>query len=113
MREAPSGNLMDTVWAAGGRVRAYDPQSSAAARARYGEREDLVLCESKEDALQEADLLVICTEWKAFFSPNFEQIKQSLKQPIIIDGRNLYDPEYVASFGIDYYAIGRGLSVKH
>jgi UDPglucose 6-dehydrogenase len=112
LREAPSGNLMDTVWAAGGRVQAFDPQAADAARNRYGERDDLVLSESKEAALAGADLLVICTEWKAFFSPNFSLIKDSLNQPIIIDGRNLYDPAYVASLGIDYYAIGRGLSVK-
>jgi UDPglucose 6-dehydrogenase len=55
---------------------------------------------------------VICTEWKAFFSPNFERIKTLLKRPLIIDGRNLYDPAYIASQGIEYYAIGRGLSIN-
>ncbi len=112
MREAPSSNVMAAVWAAGGKVQAFDPQSADACRALYGEREDLTLCDTKEAALEGAELLVICTEWKAFFSPNFAVIKERLKQPIIIDGRNLYDPAYVAGLGLDYYAIGRGLSVK-
>ncbi len=112
LREAPSGYLLDVLWAQGATVQAYDPEAMDNARSQYNGREDLVLCESKEDALKRADCLVICTEWKAFFSPNFEQVKKLMKRPLIIDGRNLYDPEYVADLGIEYYAIGRGLSVK-
>jgi UDPglucose 6-dehydrogenase len=113
MREAPSRHLMEELWSHGATVRAFDPQASEACAEIYGERDDLVLCTSKEEALQGADAVVICTEWKAFFSPNFELIKQSLKQPVIIDGRNLYDPAYLAEMGIDYYAIGRGLSISN
>ena len=113
LREAPSGYLLDVLWAQGATVQAYDPEAMEKARIQYGERDDLVLCSSKEEALKRADCLVICTEWKAFFSPNFEQVKKLMKRPLIIDGRNLYDPDYVARQGIDYYAIGRGLSVKH
>jgi UDPglucose 6-dehydrogenase len=112
MREAPSGYLLDMLWAQGATVQAYDPEAMENARKLYGDREDLVLCDSKEDALKRADCLVICTEWKAFFSPNFEQVKKLMKRPLIIDGRNLYDPNYVARHGFDYYAIGRGLSVR-
>ena len=112
LREAPSGYLLDVLWAHGATVQAYDPEAMDKARAQYGERADLVLCDNKEDALKRADCLVICTEWKAFFSPNFEQVKKLMKRPLIIDGRNLYDPDYVAGHGIDYYAIGRGLSLK-
>jgi UDPglucose 6-dehydrogenase len=111
MREAPSGNLLATLWEHGASVAAFDPQATEAARRLYGERDDLLLCAGKEEALQDADCLVICTEWKAFFSPNFERMKKLLKRPLIIDGRNLYDPAYIASQGIEYYAIGRGLSV--
>ncbi len=111
MREAPAGYLLDTLWAHGATVQAFDPQATAAALALYGERDDLLLCASKEDALQQADCLVICTEWKAFFSPNFDNMKKLLKRPLIIDGRNLYDPAYIADHGFEYYAIGRGLSV--
>ena len=112
LREAPSGYVLDMLWSQGATVQAFDPEAADNARKLYGEREDLILCDSKEEALKRADCLVICTEWKAFFSPNFEQVKKLMKRPLIIDGRNLYDPAYVADLGIEYYAIGRGLSVN-
>ena len=79
----------------------------------YGERDDMTYVGSKDEALEGADCLVLCTEWKTFWSPDFETIKRALSKPIIVDGRNLYDPpHYLASIGIEYYGIGRGLSVK-
>ena len=66
---------------------------------------------SKDEALEGADCLVVCTEWKTFWSPDFDKIKATLRQPVIIDGRNLYDPRHLASMGLEYYGIGRGLSV--
>jgi UDPglucose 6-dehydrogenase len=83
-----------------------------ACNAIYGHREDMVYVDSKDEALKGADCLVVCTEWKTFWSPDFEAIKAALSEPIIVDGRNLYDPNYLASIGIEYYGIGRGLSVK-
>jgi len=74
----------------------------------YGERDDLVLCESNEQALDGADVLSICTEWSEFRSPDFDTIRGKLKAPVIFDGRNLYEPEFVTGQGITYYAIGRG-----
>ena len=68
--------------------------------------------ESKEAALDGADCLAICTEWKAFRSPDFEGIKQRLSSALIFDGRNLYDPQYMVALEIEYYAIGRGRSVQ-
>ncbi|HEY7775384.1 MAG TPA: UDP-glucose/GDP-mannose dehydrogenase family protein, partial [Kineobactrum sp.] len=103
MREAPSRHLMDGVWSCGGKVRAFDPQANEACRDIYGERDDLVLCTSKEEALKGADVLVICTEWKAFWSPDFELIKQELSAPIVIDGRNLYNTAQIEELGIAYY----------
>ncbi|MEP5764876.1 MAG: UDP-glucose/GDP-mannose dehydrogenase family protein [Halieaceae bacterium] len=111
MREAPACYLLEMLWAHGASVQAYDPQANASAQALYGDRDDLQLCDNKEDALHGAECLVICTEWKAFFSPNFQDMGRSMKRALIIDGRNLYDPAYVAAEGIEYYAIGRGLSV--
>jgi UDPglucose 6-dehydrogenase len=111
MREAPSRYVMEGIWSYGGKVRAYDPQAMEACREIYGERDDLILTEHKEAALEGADALVICTEWKAFWSPDFEDIKAKLKQPVIFDGRNLYNPAHMVELGIDYYAIGRGLSL--
>ena len=79
------------------------------ARRIYGDREDLLLAESPEDALASADALVIVTEWRIFQSPNFEEIKSALKQAVIFDGRNIYDPEQLKAAGFAYYGIGRGL----
>jgi UDPglucose 6-dehydrogenase len=83
----------------------------ASCKAIYGDRDDIVYVNSKDEALEGADCLVVCTEWKAFWSPDFDKIKSTLRQPVIIDGRNLYDPRHLASMGLEYYGIGRGLSV--
>ncbi|MEO8464097.1 MAG: UDP-glucose/GDP-mannose dehydrogenase family protein [Gammaproteobacteria bacterium] len=111
MREASSRVLMEALWAAGGSVRAYDPVAMERTKEIYGEREDLTLCESADDALEGADALAIVTEWREFRSPSFELIKSTLREPVIFDGRNLYDPRITRSFGLEYYAIGRGESV--
>jgi UDPglucose 6-dehydrogenase len=111
MREAPSRTLIEALWAAGARVRAYDPVAMDEARRIYGERADLTLVNAAGDALTGADALAILTEWQEFRSPDFEAIRKALKSPVIFDGRNLYDPEMVQGFGLSYYAIGRGDSV--
>jgi UDPglucose 6-dehydrogenase len=108
MREASSRVLMESLWKAGCRVRAYDPAAREEARRIYGERPDLVLCMSAPEAVEGADVLAIVTEWREFRSPDFEQIRQTLKQPTIFDGRNLYDPAMMKAQGILYYGIGRG-----
>jgi UDPglucose 6-dehydrogenase len=84
----------------------------AACEAIYGERDDIDYVDSKESALDGADCLVICTEWKTFWSPDFDDLKARLNNPIIVDGRNLYNPAYMEEIGIEYYGIGRGLSVR-
>jgi UDPglucose 6-dehydrogenase len=111
MREASSRRLMESLWAAGAEVRAHDPKAMGEARRSYGERPDLVLCQTPEDAIQGADALVILTEWNAFRSPDFEAIRATLKEPVIFDGRNLYDPDAVAAEGLYYYSIGRPRAV--
>ncbi|HEX7731131.1 MAG TPA: UDP-glucose/GDP-mannose dehydrogenase family protein [Rhodanobacter sp.] len=112
MREASSRRLMEALWAAGARVRAFDPEAREEARRIYGERADLVLCEHAYEALQGADALAIVTEWKAFRSPDFARIRAALKTPAIFDGRNLYDPAAVEEAGLAYYGIGRGRSLQ-
>ena len=111
MREAPSRTLIEALWAAGARVRAYDPEAGAEARRLYGARADLVLCEQPYDALQDADVLALMTEWKVFRSPDFARIRATLRTPALFDGRNLYDPASVEAAGIAYYGIGRGRSL--
>ncbi|HHC72219.1 MAG TPA: UDP-glucose/GDP-mannose dehydrogenase family protein [Thiotrichales bacterium] len=108
MREASSRTLMEWLWEKGARVRAFDPEAMGEARRIYGERADLVLCGSPEEALEGADALVIMTEWNVFRSPDFATIRAALTEPVIFDGRNLYDPEHLLEQGFRYYAIGRG-----
>src|ERR1700754_3743508 len=112
MREAPSRRLLESLWEAGAKVRAYDPEARAETARIYGKRDDLVLCENAYDALAGADVLALVTEWKAFRSPDFARIKSALKTPAIFDGRNLYDPRAVEEAGIAYYGIGRGRSLQ-
>lgn len=108
MREAPSRDLMEAVWAAGGKIRAYDPVAMSEALKLYGKRDDLYLADSPDDAVADADALAVVTEWRVFHSPNFERLAKQLKTPVMFDGRNLYEPSVVESSGIAYYAIGRG-----
>ncbi|PLR41635.1 UDP-glucose 6-dehydrogenase [Chimaeribacter californicus] len=112
MREASSRVLMETLWEAGAQVQAFDPEAMDETQRIYGHRDSLKLMGTKEAALQGADALVICTEWQNFRAPDFDVIKASLKQPVIFDGRNLFDPERLAKRGFTYYAIGRGASVQ-
>ncbi len=112
MRAASSRVLMETLWASGATVQAFDPEAMDEAQRIYGHRSDLKLMGTKEAALQGADGLVICTEWQSFRAPDFDAIKRALKEPVIFDGRNLYDPERVSKRGFVYYAIGRGASIN-
>lgn len=108
MREASSRVLMEALWQEGAKVQAFDPVANKEANRIYGTRSDLKLCDNLEDALIDADALIILTEWKVFLSPDFNLLKQTLKNPIIFDGRNIYDPDYLQQLGFTYYAIGRG-----
>jgi UDPglucose 6-dehydrogenase len=112
MREAASRVLMESLWAAGAKVRAYDPVAMPECLRIYGDRADLALCKTSHDALKGADALAIVTEWREFRSPDFEHIKGALNTPVIFDGRNIYDPEQMAQAGFSYYAIGRGMTLK-
>lgn len=108
MREAPSRQLMESLWAQGALVQAYDPEAMSEVQRLYGKRSDLQLCDTPEAVLQNADALIIVTEWKVFRSPDFNLIKANLTQPVIFDGRNLYEPQRMHQRGFIYYAIGRG-----
>lgn len=112
MREAPSRVLMESLWDAGAKVRAYDPEAAEEALRIYGERDDFTICESAESALAGANALAIVTEWQEFRSPDYDELKRELADDLIVDGRNLYDPAIMAARGLRYYAVGRGLSVS-
>jgi len=108
MREAPSRVLLEALWKAGAKVRAFDPAAAKEAKRIWGDRADLTLTTRAREALDGADALVIVTEWKEFRSPDFDHLKKVLKTPVIFDGRNLYDPVSMKKLGFSYYAIGRG-----
>jgi UDPglucose 6-dehydrogenase len=112
MRAAPSRNLMEALWQAGARVRAYDPIAMHETSRLYAGRSDLELTKSAAETLEGADALAIVTEWQEFRSPDFDLVRAKLKYPVIFDGRNLYDPSFVKQFGITYYGIGRGASIN-
>lgn len=113
MREAPSRVLMEKLWSVGAKVQAYDPEAMDETKRIYANEASLSLVASKEEALKNADALVICTEWQAFKAPDFQEIKATLRTPTIFDGRNLFEPELMKQNGFEYYGIGRGKSVKH
>ena len=112
MREASSRRLLQQLWDAGARVRAYDPEAMEETRRIFGERDELVLCPSSGDALLGADALVVITEWKQFRSPDFAMLKSALADQVVFDGRNLYEPAEVEAAGLAYYGIGRGRSLR-
>ncbi|MDG2155747.1 MAG: nucleotide sugar dehydrogenase, partial [Gammaproteobacteria bacterium] len=107
MREAPSREFIQSCLDDGGIVRAYDPAARSEAQRIFGDVKDLQICATADNALDGADVLVIMTEWREFRSPDFAVIKDKLSQPVIFDGRNLYDPASVKAEGLEYCAIGR------
>ncbi|GLS24843.1 UDP-glucose dehydrogenase family protein [Marinibactrum halimedae] len=107
MREASSRVFIEALWEAGASVKAYDPEAMNETQRIYGQRPDLQLMGTKEACLIDADALVVCTEWKAFWAPDFNLVKESLKTPLIVDGRNIYNPHQLEDLGIDYIGIGR------
>ena len=107
MREAPSRVLLEALIAAGATVQAYDPEALAEAKRIYGDKAGLTLCKSQAETLENADALCVVTEWKNFWSPDFGQLKLKLKEAVVFDGRNLYEPKQLKAAGLTYYGIGR------
>jgi UDPglucose 6-dehydrogenase len=105
IREAPSLVLIEDLLAAGAEVVAYDPEAMDNARSVLGDR--VTFASSAHDALEGADALVVVTEWNEFRFPDFDRISKALKEPVVFDGRNVYDPRTMADMGFDYHSIGR------
>lgn len=112
MREAPSRVIMEALWEAGARIQAYDPEAMQEAERIYGHRDDLQLAGTRDAATQGADALVICTEWRHFRAADFDHLARQLGDRVLFDGRNVYDPDTVSQYGLTYYGIGRGASLK-
>ena len=109
MREATSRVVLAELFQRGATVTAYDPVAMPEAQRIFGDEPRLTYAENPMGALDGADALLIVTEWKEFRSPDFDRIKATLKSPVVLDGRNLYEPGLVQQFGLDYEGIGRGL----
>jgi UDPglucose 6-dehydrogenase len=107
MREAPARVIVDALAARGAKIVAYDPVAMPEAKRAFGERAYLGYAASPMAAVQGADALVVVTEWTEFRSPDFEALKRALKEPLVFDGRNLYDPRDVRAAGLEHYSIGR------
>jgi UDPglucose 6-dehydrogenase len=107
MREAPSRVLIEGLHARGAAVVAYDPVAMDEARRLYPDERELILAPSATEAAEGVDALVIVTEWKAFRSPDFEELLRQVKGGVIFDGRNLYEPAVVRAAGLEYHGIGR------
>ena len=106
MREAPSRVLIDALLSAGATVRAFDPVAIEEAARIYGQRAGLNLIGDQYEVLQDADALVVVTEWKAFRSPDLDRIKSLMKGDVVVDGRNIFSAQQMADAGLKYYAIG-------
>ncbi|HXV08391.1 MAG TPA: UDP-glucose/GDP-mannose dehydrogenase family protein [Burkholderiales bacterium] len=111
MREAPSRAVIDGLLERGARVHAYDPAAEQEARRLYAGQPGLDYAATPMAALDGADALIIVTEWKEFRSPDFEEIRTRLREPVLFDGRNLYDPALVRSAHLEYHGVGRGTGV--
>ena len=109
MREATSRVVLAELFSRGATVTAYDPVAMDEAQRIFGDEPRLTYAKNPMGALDNADALLIVTEWKEFRSPDFDKIKATLKSPVVLDGRNLYEPGLVEQFGLDYEGIGRGL----
>ncbi|UJF24820.1 UDP-glucose/GDP-mannose dehydrogenase family protein [Suttonella sp. R2A3] len=109
IRETPAIPLIKSLLAKGCHIRLHDPQAMKALAAVFTSAENLTFHDTPMQAISDADALIIVTDWRAFQSPDFIALKETLRDRLIIDGRNLYDPALVASYGLRYYGIGRGL----
>jgi len=107
LREAPSRVLIESIFEHGGTVRAYDPVAMNEMRHFYPDEKRLELVGTAQDTVEGTDALLINTEWREFRSPNFDALKKGLKNPVIIDGRNLYEPQQMIDLGFSYDCIGR------
>jgi UDPglucose 6-dehydrogenase len=107
MREAPSLDFLAAALAAGARVRAHDPQAGDEASRRLADRDGFEVCGDPYEAAAGADALVLITEWRQYWAPEFDRLRREMKQPVIVDGRNIWSPAVVRRRGFSYYAIGR------
>lgn len=106
---APTLKILEALWAQGAIVKLHDPVALEKITQHYGQHEQLILCNSQYEAAKGVDALMLVTEWKQYWNPNFRLLKQSMNHPLILDGRNIYNPYYLKDLGFEYVGIGRGI----
>ena len=106
-RQSPIHAMLKALWAQGVKVQLHDPQALAEIKKIYGERPDLMYCTAQYEAVQGAHALCLLTAWKQYWSPNYAELLKSMQHPLILDGRNIYDPAYVKTQGFAYMGVGR------
>lgn len=107
IQQSPIHHMLKALWAQGVTVHLHDPQALDEIEMIYGQRSDLILCQNQYEAVQNAHALCLLTAWKQYWSPDFKRLQQQMEHPLILDGRNIYDPHYVKAQGFAYIGVGR------
>lgn len=107
VQQSPVHVMLKALWAQGVTVKLHDPQALPEISAIYGQRDDLVLCNNQYEAVKGAHALCLLTAWKHYWSPDYQYLLQQMRHPLVLDGRNIYDPEYVKAQGFAYMGVGR------
>jgi UDPglucose 6-dehydrogenase len=107
IQQSPIHIMLEALWAQGVRVQLHDPQALAEIEALYGQRDDLILCNDQYKAVQNAHALCLLTAWKQYWSPDYRKLLHTMQHPLILDGRNIFDPAYVKAQGFAYMGVGR------
>ena len=107
IQQSPIHAMLKALWAQGVTVKLHDPQALPEIEKTYGQRPDLIYCTEQYEATQDADALCLLTAWKQYWSPNYAELLKIMKHPLILDGRNIYDPSYVKAQGFAYMGVGR------
>lgn len=107
IQQSPIHIMLEALWAQGVRVQLHDPQALAEIEALYGQRDDLILCNDQYKAVQNAHALCLLTAWKQYWSPDYRKLLHTMQHPLILDGRNIFDPAYVKAQGFAYRGVGR------
>lgn len=108
LREAVSCDLISALAKAGGQIHAYDPAAGPNAKIKFQSFSNFTLCETKEQSLKDADFLIVMAEWSEFYNLDYNLLKSSMRYPVLIDCRNMYDPKMITQHGVAYFSIGRG-----
>ena len=107
IQQSPIHAMLKALWAQGVTVKLHDPQALPEIEKTYGQRPDLIYCTEQYEATQDADALCLLTAWKQYWSPNYTELLKIMKHPLILDGRNIYNPNYVKAQGFAYMGVGR------